>query len=175
MTSFIDLIQQRRSCRLYEEKPVTQEQIETLQKALLWAPTSKNNRPWEFVFVTNPDTLKQLSMAKPHGANFIASAPLAVVIMADPAKSDVWIEDTAVAATLLQMTAEDLGLGSCWVQIRGRQHESGELASTVVKTILHAPEQLEIASIISIGFKGKERKPNSDDMLLSERIHQDQF
>jgi Nitroreductase len=92
MTSFIDLIQQRRSCRLYEEKPVTQEQIETLKKALLWAPTSKNNRPWEFVFVTNADTLKQLSLAKPHGANFMASAPLAVVILADPAKSDVGLK-----------------------------------------------------------------------------------
>ncbi len=175
MTSFIDLIQQRRSCRIYEEKPVTQEQIETLKKALLWAPTSKNNRPWEFVFVTNPDTLKQLSLAKPHGANFMASAPLAVVILADPAKSDVWIEDTAVAATLLQMAAEDLGLGSCWIQIRGRQHESGELASDVVKTILNAPAHLEVASIISIGYKGKDRKPNSDDMLLCERIHQERF
>lgn len=175
MKSFIDLIQQRRSCRLYEEKQVTQEQVETLKKALLWAPTSKNNRPWEFVFVTNPDTLKQLSMTKPHGANFMASAPLAVVILADSTKSDVWIEDTAVAATLLQMTAEDLGLGSCWIQIRSRQHESGQLASDVVKTILNAPAHLEVASIISIGYKGKERKPNGDEMLLSERIHQERF
>ena len=115
MTSFIELIQQRRSCRLYDQKPLTPEQLEVLTKALLWSPTSKNNRPWEFVLVTDPDRLKQMSLAKPHGASFMAGAPLAVVILADPSQSDVWIEDTAVAATLLQMTAEDIGLGSCWI------------------------------------------------------------
>lgn len=175
MNSFIDLIQQRRSCRLYQEEAVSQEDIETLKKALLWSPTSKNNRPWEFVFVTDKTTMVEFGKAKPHGANFAASAPLAVVILADPQKSDVWIEDCSIAAAFLQMAAEDLGLGSCWIQLRNRKHESGESSSDFVKRIIGAPDNLEAAYIITIGRKGKERKPNSDDMLLHERIHSEKF
>ncbi len=175
MTSFIDLIQQRRSCRNYDSKPLTPQQIEILTKALLWSPTSKNNRPWEYVFVTNPLILNKMSQAKPHGASFMASAPLAVVILADPAKSDVWIEDTSVATTLLQMAAEDLGLGSCWIQIRQRKHENGETSSNIIKSILNAPEHLEVATVVTIGYKAKERNPNSDDMLMRDRIHNESF
>lgn len=175
MKYFIDLVQQRRSCRQYESTPVTDSQLETLKKALLWSPTSKNNRPWEFVFITDPVLLEQLSVAKPHSANFIASAPLAVVILADSAKSDVWIEDTAIAATFLQLAVEDMGLGSCWVQVRGRKHESGESSSEVVKRIVGAPAHLEVASVISIGTKAKERTPNSEDKMLIDKIHFNRF
>ena len=40
--------------------------------------------------------------------------------MADPLASDVWIEDASIASIMIQLQAEDLGLGSCWVQVRER-------------------------------------------------------
>ncbi len=171
----IDLIQNRRSCRIYTEQKVEADKIEALQKMALWAPTSKNNRPWEFVFVDNKDMLQQLSECKPHGAAFVKNSPLAIVVMANPAKSDVWIEDCSIAASYLQLGAENIGLGSCWVQIRERNHASGISASEQVKTILNAPANLEVACIITVGYKGKERRPYSNDDLLTERIHQNGF
>ncbi len=171
----IKLIQQRRSCRIYSDTPIENEKIEILKKAALWSPTSKNSRPWEFVFVDQPEKLEALSKCKPHGGSFVSKAPMAIVILADPAKSDVWIEDTSVAASYLQLIAEDLGLGSCWVQVRERNHESGEKASEIVKDILSAPANLEVACIITIGYKGKERRPYSDEDLVVERIHKNTF
>lgn len=173
--NIIDLIQQRRSCRIFAEQPIEKEKVEALKKAALWSPTSKNNRPWEFVFVDDTDLLQQLATCKPHGAAFLAKAPMAVVILADPKKSDVWIEDTSVAAAFIQLAAEDLGLGSCWIQVRGRDHESGQKASETVKEILKAPAHLETTCIISLGYKAKERRPYNEHDMLTERIRHNQF
>ncbi len=43
--------------------------------AMLRAPTSHNHRPWDFVFVTDRETIARLSAFKPQGAKFLAGAP----------------------------------------------------------------------------------------------------
>ena len=55
-----------------------------------------------------------------HGASFLGDAALAIVVTADPLASDVWIEDASIASLMIQLQAEDMGLGSCWIQIRER-------------------------------------------------------
>jgi nitroreductase len=87
----LELLQQRRSVRTYKPQPVEPEKIATLSEALLRAPTSRNFQPCEFVLVDDPKKLQQLATAKSHGTSFFASAPLAVVIAADPTVSDVWV------------------------------------------------------------------------------------
>jgi nitroreductase len=171
----IELIQSRRSCRIFTEQPVEESKIQTLLKAALWSPTSKNNRPWEFVVVDDKHLIEQLSMSKPHGAEFLKGAPLAIVVVADPSKSDVWVEDTAIAATLIQLTAEDIGLGSCWIQTRLRDHENGSSSSDCVKKSLAIPDSYEVASVIAVGYKGKERKPYDEATLLWDKVHRNQF
>ena len=42
------------------------------------------------------------------GAAFLADAAMAVVVMADPLASDVWIEDASIASIMIQLQAEDL-------------------------------------------------------------------
>ncbi|ASB51212.1 NAD(P)H-dependent dehydrogenase/reductase [Alkalitalea saponilacus] len=171
----LEQIQNRRSCRKFTSQPVGDDIKEQFIKAILWSPTSKNNRPWEFVFIENKQTLEQLSKCKPHGAAFLSGAPLAIVILGDPTKSDVWIEDCSIAAILVQMVAEDLGLGSTWIQIRRREHDENLSAGDYVKDIIKAPECLEVASIIAIGYKEREREPYADNALLHNRIHFEEF
>ena len=83
------------------------------------------------------------------GSAFIKGCKLAIVIGADISKSDVWVEDCSIAATLIQMEAEDLELGSCWVQIRLRQSSQENQSSTeFVKEALRIDdENIEIASL----------------------------
>ncbi|MDG5800157.1 nitroreductase family protein [Marinilabiliaceae bacterium ANBcel2] len=171
----LNLIRKRRSCRKFTSQNVEKEKIEKLIKAALWSPTSKNNRPWEFVIVTEKEKVEKLSQCKPHGASFLSQAPLAIVILADEEKSDVWIEDCSIAAILLQMTAEELNLGSTWIQIRKRMHNETTTAEEFVKNQLNVPSHLKVASILAIGYKEKEREPYSEDILLKERIHYNNF
>ena len=64
---------------------------------------------------------------------------LAIVVMADPLASDVWIEDAAIASIMIQLQAEDLGLGSCWVQVRERFTATGMPSDEFVHGILDIP------------------------------------
>lgn len=120
MESFSDLIKNRRSMRKFTDEELTQEEVVALMKAALMAPTSKRSNSWQFVVVDDKETLRKLSRCKEQASQFIADAVLAVVVMADPMASDVWIEDASIASIYLQLQAEDLGLGSCWVQVRER-------------------------------------------------------
>jgi nitroreductase len=116
-----------------------------------------------------------LSSAKAKGGAFLAQAPLSIVICADPAISDVWIEDCAVAATFIQLAAEDLGLGSCWSQIRRRQHQSGTPATTVLRHILQLPDNLEVASIVGIGYPVASIAAHPHNALPMHKIHKNVY
>lgn len=169
--SVIDIIQNRRSCRQYADRQVEKEKIEILTRAALWSPTSKNNRPWEFIWVADKETLAALGSCKPQGASFIGNCPLALVIIANPDMSDVWVEDTAIAAAMVQLSAESIGLGSCWIQVRLRNHDSGVSSSEYCKRVLSIPDNYEVASIISLGYKTKDRAPYTEEQLMMEKIH----
>lgn len=150
---------------------MSQEQVVTLMKAALMAPTSKRSNAWQFIVVDDKETLKKLSLSKEQASQFIADAALAVVVVADPLASDVWIEDASIASIYLQLQAEDMGLGSCWVQVRERFTASGIPSNDYVHDVLDLPLQLQALSIIAIGHKGMERKPFNEDNLQWEKIH----
>lgn len=175
METFSRLIQTRRSMRKFTEEELTKEEVELLLRAALMAPSSKRSNPWQFVVVDDKDTLEALSRCKEAGAGLIAGAPLAVVVVADPLVSDVWIEDASVATLMIQLQAEDLGLGSCWVQVRERFTADGVSAGDVVRDLLEIPQPLQVLSIVAIGHKGMERKPFDEEHLQWEKVHINKF
>lgn len=172
---FMELLRKRRSIRNFEQSPIEENKIDLLIEALLRSPTSKGRQPWEFVLVTDPDLIASLASAKPKGADFLAKAPLCIVICGDPGISDVWVEDCAVAATIVQLAAEDLGLGSCWSQIRRRQHETGGSSSSVLRRQLGLPEHLEVASIIGIGYPLATIAPHGENIIAENKIHRNTY
>lgn len=175
MKSFSELIKSRRSMRKFTGEELTQEQVVTLMKAALMAPTSKRSNAWQFVVVDDKETLKRLSACKAQASQFIADAALAVVVTADPLASDVWIEDASIASIYLQLQAEDMGLGSCWVQVRERFTADGVPSGEFVHEVLDLPLPLQVLSIIAIGHKGMERKPFDEEHLQWEKIHLNKY
>ncbi len=175
MNSFSDLIKTRRSMRKFTDEELTQDEVVALMKAALMAPTSKRGNSWQFIIVDDKSLLEGLSHCKEQAAQFIADAALAVVVMGDPLASDVWIEDAAIASIYIQLQAEDLGLGSCWVQVRERYTAAGMPADEYVHGLLDIPLQLQVLSIIAIGHKGMERKPFDEKHLQWEKIHLNKY
>ncbi|MBQ8673978.1 MAG: nitroreductase family protein [Bacteroides sp.] len=175
MESFSDLIAKRRSMRKFTPENLTQDEVVALMKAALMAPTSKRSNAWQFILVDDKEKLKELSRCKEQASQFIADAALAVVVTADPLASDVWIEDAAIASIYLQLQAEDLGLGSCWVQVRERYAATGMSSDEYVHGVLDIPLQLQVLSIIAIGHKGMERKPFNEEHLQWEKIHLNKY
>lgn len=171
MEQFSDLIKNRRSMRKFTDQELTQEEVVALLKAALMSPSSKRSNCWQFIAVDDKETLEKLAHCKESGAAFLAEAAMAVVVTADPLTSDVWIEDAAVAALMIQLQAEDLGLGSCWVQVRERFAATGMPSDEYVHAVLDIPLQLQVVSIVAVGHKGMERKPFNEDHLQWEKVH----
>lgn len=157
--------------RKFTDEELTQDEVVALLKAALMAPSSKRSNCWQFVAVDDKSTLEKLSHCKSMGAAFLSEAALAIVVLADPLASDVWIEDAAVASIMVQLQAEDLGLGSCWIQVRERATATGMPSGEYVHEVLDIPLQLQVLSIIAIGHKGMERKPFNEEHLQWEKVH----
>jgi nitroreductase len=171
----IELLRERRSIRKFTAEKIASESVETLIEAALRAPTSRGINPWEFILVYDPGLLAKLSHAKQHGAEFLKGAPLGIVVCADTTKSDVWIEDCSIAAIIIQLTAVSLGLGSCWVQIRNRQHDREQSAEAYIQKLLELPEWIKVVSILGIGHPGEEKSPVPAEKLQREKIKKNRW
>ncbi len=175
MENFSELIKRRRSMRKFTGEDLTQDEVVSLLKAALMSPTSKRSNSWQFVVVDDKSTLELLSKCKEAGASFLKDAAVGIVVLGDPLASDVWIEDASVASIMIQLQAEDLGLGSCWIQVRERYTATGMSADEFVHGVLDIPLQLQVLSIIAVGHKGMERKPFDEDKLQWEKIHLNKY
>jgi nitroreductase len=119
--------------------------------------------------------LKKLSLSKPHGAAFLAGVPIAIAVLGDTSRSDVWVEDTAIASLILLLMAEALGLGACWCQIRKRAQSEEVTADACVKALLDVPDPFSVASIIGIGYAKEARPPYDEAHLQFEKLFYNRF
>ena len=168
----IEILRQRRSVRQFLDKPIESEKIELLKEAALRSPTSRNINPWRFVFVQDRTMLEKLSRAKQHGSTLLKGAALGIVVCGDQTESDVWVEDCSIASILIQLTAQSVGLGSCWVQIRKRQHDENTTSEDYVQQLLGLNDSLKVLSIIAIGYPVQWPEPIDSDQLQIEKVQE---
>lgn len=165
MKDFSELISVRRSHRKFTEEAVSEDDLRLIVRAGLIAPSSKGLHACEFVVVRDGKTIGQLSRCKAQGADFVVGAPVVIAVVGLPEVSDAWIEDGSVAATMMLLQAEDLGLGACWVQVRERLDEEGRSAEDNVKRLLGIEPDRRVLCLIALGHKGMERKPQNEERL----------
>ncbi|ABN51815.1 MAG TPA: NAD(P)H nitroreductase [Hungateiclostridium thermocellum] len=170
-----DLLKSRRSIRKFQNKEVEKEKIDIILKSALMAPSSRSRRPWEFIAVTDKEKLEKLSKIREHSSDFLAGAPLGIVVVANPKTCDVWIEDSSIAAIIIQLSAQSLGLGSCWIQVRERFGRNNKRAGDIVKEILQIPDEYEVECIIAVGYSAEEKKPYNVDELPYNKLHFESF
>lgn len=171
MDSFQQLQIKRRSIRKYKPELLTSEETKMIIEAALLSPTSKNRHSWEFIAVENEEMLKKMSECKPQSASFLTDAALAIVVAGNPLISDAWVEDASIAAINMQMQAEKLDIGSCWIQVRNRFYSETITAGEYINDLLNIPMPLEVLCIIAFGRKEKERTPADIDNLHWEKVH----
>lgn len=172
---FLPLIQKRRSIRKFTDKRIEDEKIDILIEAALRSPSSRSMNPWEFIVVTDPSLLEKLSRAKEHGSSFLKGAPLGIVVLADPKRCDVWIEDCSVASAFIHLAAESLMLGSCWIQIRKRRHNENKTSEEYVLETLNIPKKYRVLSIIAVGYPDEKKPSHKKEELLYEKVYCDTY
>ena len=121
----LEMLKHRRSVREYTRAPIPKEQLEKILAAGLLSPSGRSRKPWELVIVQNRDMLKELVKCREGAANMLEKAGCAILVFADPEKTDVWTEDCSIVMSNMHLMADSLGLGSCWIQGRLRKAQNG--------------------------------------------------
>jgi len=175
MISLFELLRTRRSIRKYIPKVIEPDKIIQITNAALMSPASKRSNPWEFIIVENKEMLSKLSECRSHSSQMLTDSPLGIVVIADKTKSDVWMEDASIAAIIMQLQAHELGLGTCWIQVYGREKNELLTAEEYIRDLLNIPERFNVLCILSIGYSNEERKPFEIEKLASNKIHSEMF
>ena len=170
MTEFKDLVRLRRSHRKFTEEKISEDEMKCILRAALMSPTSKGVRAWRFVVVEDKEKIAALSEAKALGGQFLKGSAACIAVLGDPEQNDCWIEDGSIAAISMQYQAEELGLGSCWAQMRSRTLADGTPADVQIRKILSLPDNLSCLCVLGIGHKADERKPQNEDKLKWENV-----
>ncbi|MFA4662010.1 nitroreductase family protein [Pyrococcus kukulkanii] len=171
---FFELLRKRRSIRRFKDEKIPRKIVELILKAAFLSPSSHNRRPWYFIVIDDREKLDLLSKAKP-GANPLASAPLAIAIVGDPEKSDVWLEDCSIVAEHIHLATFAVGLGSVWIQIMNRKSFDGRDAEEYVREVLNVPKNLRVPFIIAIGFPAEEKKPHGKEVEEWWKVFHNEF
>lgn len=170
---FKELIAKRRSVRKFTDRTVPRDVVDRILQRTLTAPSSRNSRSTRFLVVGDPAIMARMAEMRDYGSGFLKGAPMAVVVLGDRTKSDLWEVNAAISATVLQLAAVDEGLASCWVHVEGRprrrEEPRGEQAADYLRTLLPIPADCDPLCAVALGYSDfiPAPLPPSDD---TERI-----
>jgi nitroreductase len=142
MNETLQLIHQRRSVRVYDDRPIERETVDTIIRAAMRAPTAGNLMLYSILEIEDQPTKEMLARSCDNQP-FIARAPLVLLFLADyqrwidifyasdvpsycetkgeamrlPAEGDLLLAccDALIAAHTAVIAAESLGIGSCYI------------------------------------------------------------
>ena len=166
---FFDVIYTRRSVRQFTGEKVKREDLMTMIKAGMSAPSAVNVQPWAFVVVTERGTLDKLCDALPY-AKMLDKAGAAIIVCGIPDKDDTyakkyWVMDCSLASENILLAAHALGYGAVWTAAYA---ERDRMKS--VREILSIPENIIPLNVIPVGIPAnRDEKPK--DKFKEENIH----
>jgi nitroreductase len=170
---FFDVVAARRSVRSFMKKEIEEEKIRKILEVANSAPSAGNLQAYEIVLVKEHGTKKELAAAS-HGQDFLAEAPLALVMCANKKRAAYYrergqnlycLQDATIAASYIQLAAADLGLGTVWV---------GAFDEEKISEILSLPEFLRPVAILPLGYPNEKPKKTTR-RKISDLVHEEKF
>ncbi|MDX9694521.1 MAG: nitroreductase family protein [Bacteroidales bacterium] len=116
----------RRSIRKYTDKKISDDQVQMLLKAGMYAPSARNQQPWHFLVINDKRTLNQLSEIHPY-AKMLTEAQLSILVCGDETlelSTGYWVVDCSVATQNILLAAHGMGLGAVWLGLLHAKRES---------------------------------------------------
>ncbi|MBI9038956.1 MAG: nitroreductase family protein [Bacteroidales bacterium] len=162
----LDAILSRRSIRKYTDIKISNETIEKLVEAAMYAPSAKNLRPWHFIIINKKEALLRLSVAHPYGS-MLKIANHAILVCGDSEiekMEDYIVQDCSAATQNILLAAHAMGLGAVWLGVHPRKKRINDISK-----LLELPKNIIPVSLISIGDPAeKKQRPKR---VIPERIH----
>lgn len=160
----------RRSIRKYTDEKISEESMNTLLQAAMYAPSAGNQQPWEFIVVRDKDT--HLAITEFHQyASMLKYADAAILVCARSKElrfPDLWVQDCSAATQNILLAAESMGIGGVWL---GCYPEPERLKK--LQELFNLPEDIIPFSIVSLGYPVDEKPvPERFD---PQRVHQEKW
>lgn len=151
----VEQIKKVRQARQYEDRPVSDEDLQNLLQVAQWTGSSRNTQPWQFVVVNDKAQLKAISEVRTP-INWVADAPLAIAIVLNGHSdvSEAYDEGRVTERLLVAARLLGLGGGTAWFGDAGQQARG--------KEILGVPAELTARSVVVLGYprQFKDHRPN---------------
>jgi nitroreductase len=164
----LEVMYTRRSIREYTDEPVTDEQVETMLKAAMAAPSFQNLCPWHFVVVRKRKLLDKLAETHKY-AHMLTKAPLAVAVCGDTEISERhWVEDTCAATQNLLLAVTAVGLGGVWISVYPNKKRM-----KYVGQMLDVPDDIEVLCLVAVGHPSEEQQAHTQ--YDPKRVHYDRW
>jgi len=154
----MESIMSRRSIRNYTDAPVTEQELETVLRAAMAAPSAGNQQSWRFVVARDAATRERLAQCTPY-AGPLARAQVALVVCGDTRDErhpGYWVQDCSAAIENLLLAAHAIGLGAVWIGV----HPLPERAQAV-REVCALPQGIEPLSMVALGHPAED-KPAAD-------------
>lgn len=162
----LEAIFKRRSIRQYKPGEISQQDIETLLKAAMAAPTARNCQEWEFVVVRDKNMFKKMLEIHPY-ARMLEHADCAIVVCGNTQREHApgyWMADCGAATQNILLAATELGIGSVWLGVYPNQDRMDGLSR-----LLKLPAHVKPLNIISLGLPAEH--PAEVDRFDPAKIH----
>ena len=160
----------RRSVRAYEPRQITEDELEAVLQAGLYAPCGMGSQKVYFAAVQDKAVRDRLSAMNRailgSDSDPYYGAPTIVVVLADPERY-TWVEDGSCALTAMMEAAHAVGLGSCWIHRARQMFDSPEGKELLKKWGL--PETYRGVGNCILGYVDGELpapKPRKDGWIL---------
>ena len=163
----LECILNRKSVRKYTDREVTEEQVETLLRAAMAAPSGKNSQSWEVVVVRDRKVLDAMAEELPY-AKMLSAAGVAIVVCGDESKSSYWYINCSAAAQNLLLAAENMGLGAVWTATYPYPERMA-----VCNKYLELPEHIHSLCVIPVGYPAKDYQPREN--FDNTKIHLEKY
>jgi nitroreductase len=162
--NLFEAVAKRASVRAYSPVKVPEEDLLKIVDMGRRAPSGGNRQPLTFILIQKEETLRALEKVQ---ACF-ATASAAIGIVADPAASRWWLEDSAAAAENMLLAIAALGYASVWVE--GTLLKEEEYA----KRLLGIPAPKRLIIFLPIG-KAPQETPQADKKPLDEVLWRERW
>jgi nitroreductase len=161
-----EAILNRRSIRQYTDRPVSNDIIETLLKAAMYAPSAVNKQPWHFIVFRDHEIIEKINLFHQYSSMLRHAGAAILVCWDEELQYDTGYGpvDCSAATQNIMLSACGLGLGSVWVGIYPRVQRMES-----IHALFGLPQNIKPFSIVSLGYPAEEKK--MPDRFNRDRIH----
>jgi len=146
--TILDAMNKVRQTRIYLDKPVTKDDLNTLLEIAQWTGSARNTQPWHFIVVEKKESLAKLAALRSN-IDWLANVPLAIALSFDGHDTVLESFDEGRIFERLAIGAKLLGLaaGTAWFL--------GDAEEKQAKNLLGVPQERTLHSMVAIGYMDK--------------------